>query len=207
MHNRIETENLIFNDTIEYPNLKIDSHVVFFRGPSGCGKSTLMRILNRTTSNYTGAVKFNGESTSEIDPLELRKKISYVGQSVYLFDETVKENFKKFYEYSEREIPCDEKIMEMLNLCCIDVDLNTVCTTLSGGEKQRVFISIYLSQTPDVLILDEPTSAMDDELSAKIMKNIIKYTKDKNITLLVISHNSSIVEEFAETIIELEGSS
>ncbi len=202
MHTVIETENLVFRNTIGYPDLIIGEHVVFIKGPSGCGKTTFFKILNHTVSDYTGSVRFRGLDISEIDPLELRKDLLYVGQSVFLFKGTILDNFREFYDYSERDAPSEDEIKKILKICCIDKDLNSQCDTMSGGERQRVFNAIYLSMKPKVLMLDEPTSALDYDLSIKFMESVIKYCKNLNISLLIISHDPELTREFSETVID-----
>ena len=81
------------------------------------------------------------------------------------------------------------------------LDKNTF--TLSGGERQRVYISIFLSLCPKVILLDEPTSALDEENSHKIMRNIISLCKEKNIDIVIVSHNKNIINEFCEHKIEI----
>ena len=69
---------------------------------------------------------------------------------------------------------------------------------MSGGERQRVYIGIFLSFNPKVLMLDEPTSALDDENSEIVIKNVLDYCKDQGITVIVVSHDKQLTDKFAE---------
>jgi putative ABC transport system ATP-binding protein len=76
---------------------------------------------------------------------------------------------------------------------------------MSGGERQRVYIAIFLSFLPKVIMLDEPTSALDKENSTKVIQNIIAFCKEKGIVVIIVSHDNQIVEHFAENIITIGG--
>ena len=91
-----------------------------------------------------------------------------------------------------------------LSACCIDFPPDTSCVNLSGGERQRVFVAIGLSFLPDVLLLDEPTAALDEWTATCLIENVSKVCKEKGITLLVITHDLHTVEKFADVKIELQ---
>lgn len=128
-----------------------------------------------------------------------------VKQVPYLFKGSIYENFIAFHQIHESSCPSQVEINNYLKLCCISTSLETQCDTMSGGERQRVFLSIALSMLPKVLLLDEPTSALNKELSNDVLNNIIEYSKRQNISLVIISHNMELQSTFAENIIELRG--
>jgi UDP-glucose/iron transport system ATP-binding protein len=201
----IETRDLSFSDLIHYQDIKIErSKVHFIVGKSGTGKSTLLRLFNVTLSPSKGNIFYDGKDIADIDTTKLRKEILLISQSLYLFDGTIKDNFKKYYEFREEDAPSEEEMEKFLHMCCIDFPLDKSCTLMSGGERQRVYIAIFLSFYPKILMLDEPTSALDTENSHNVIKNILEYCKMHNITVIIVSHDSSIVEEFAENIIKIE---
>ena len=116
---------------------------------------------------------------------------------------TIRENFHEFYKLRDLEELTDEEITKFLKITNFDVDLNLNVEKLSGGEKQRVFLAIALSLNPEVLLLDEPTSALDEKTSFSMMKNIVEYCKNNDITLIIVTHQKNLVEEFADKIIDL----
>ena len=198
-------ENVDFQDIIKYPHIEIEADTVtFICGESGCGKSTLLKLFNGAVSPSKGEIRYDGRSISEMNTVELRKENSLVSQSVFLFDKTIKENFEEYYSYRDMPVPEDETIKFYLSLCCIDFKLDTLCISMSGGERHRIYIAIFLSFLPKVLMLDEPTSALDNYNAAALMKNIISFCKEKKITLLVVSHDKAISTRFADRTIELE---
>ncbi|HBI71719.1 MAG TPA: ABC transporter [Porphyromonadaceae bacterium] len=198
----LETKNLSFHDTIHYQDIQIQKGKVnFIVGRSGTGKSTLLRLFNGTLTPSGGEIWYQGRKISEIDTIELRKDVSLISQSVYLFDTSIQENFRQFYEYRGIEVPAKDRMVEYLQMCQISFPLDKDCTTMSGGERQRVYIAIFLSFLPKVIMLDEPTSALDKENSKVVIQNIIDFCREKEITIIIVSHDNQIVNAFAENII------
>lgn len=201
----LSAKNLSFRNIIKYPDIDIKrGRTVFICGESGCGKSTLLRLLNGTLSADSGEIKYNGETIDSLDTVTLRKEVLLVSQTVFLFDETIKSNFIKFYQYRDLLPPPDEQIKKYLNLCCTQLQLDERCDTMSGGERQRVFIAICLSFLPKVLMLDEPTSALDEKTGRNLLHNIKQFCKENEITLIVVSHDKSLVDAFADEKIMLK---
>ncbi|MBE5965384.1 MAG: ABC transporter ATP-binding protein [Lachnospiraceae bacterium] len=199
-----ETRNLSFRDKIYYPDMKIQKDKVnFIVGRSGTGKSTLLRLLNGTLTPSGGEIWYQGREISEIDTIALRKEVSLISQSVYLFDTSIQENFRQFYEYRGMEVPSKERMMEYLKMCQISFPLDKDCTTMSGGERQRVYIAIFLSFLPKVIMLDEPTSALDKDNSKKVIQNVIDFCREKEIAVIVVSHDNQIITAFAENIVSI----
>lgn len=185
---------------IHYPDMITEENkITFLTGPSGCGKSTLFRILNGTLDPEEGSVLYLGQDVRELDPLTHRREVSLVSQSVFLFPGTIRENFRQFYQFRELPEPDTEKIHFFLSLCCLVADPDTDCTTFSGGEKQRVYLAVFLSLRPRVLLLDEPTSALDTTTSRLLLKNLAEYSKKEGISLLMISHDPGLADVYAES--------
>lgn len=198
----LETKNLSFNGIINYNNIQIiQNEANFIVGKSGTGKSTLLRFFNGTLSPSSGNIYYLKNDINEIDTINLRQEILLISQSVYLFDTSIKENFKQFYNYRDLTLPTDEEMRYFLDMCCVPFSLDSDCTIMSGGERQRIYIAIFLSLKPKILMLDEPTSALDKQNSQNVMKNILSYCKENNITVIVVSHDANITDKFAENII------
>ena len=198
----ISTSQLVSYDKISYPNIKIPKNLVsFISGPSGCGKSSFFKMLNATLSPTSGLIYYNNTNIDELNKIALRKDIVLVSQNPYLFNGTIQDNFIKFHQYHHSECQNDQQIKSFLDICCLDNDI--VTQSMSGGEKQRVYLSIALSLGCKVLLLDEPTSALNYDLAIKVLTNIINYTKSNDITLVIISHDLTIQKLFAENVISL----
>jgi len=199
-----QTRNLVFQDKIYYNDISIPANKVnFIVGRSGSGKSTLLRMLNGTLSQSSGEIFYKGTNLAQLDTIELRKKVSLISQSVYLFDLNIRDNFRMFYNYRNMPSPSDDVIRKYLELCNISFPLDKDCTTMSGGERQRVYIAIFLSFLPKVLMMDEPTSALDKESSQIVIGNVLNFCKEQGITVIIISHDGSLTKEFAENIIKI----
>lgn len=193
----ISIMNVSYKKIINYPNIDINNKTTFICGRSGSGKTTLLRLMNNTISPEKGVIYYKDKNIDEYDVIELRKKIILVTQDVFLFEGTIRENFKKFYEYRNEKIG-DEEIKKYLEICVIDFDLDSLCTNMSGGERQRIYIAICLSFKPEVILLDEPTSALDEKTANKLMENIIKI---EDLNIVVVSHDKENAKKYAEEII------
>lgn len=201
-----ETKDVTFEDVIAYSDMRIEKgRFTFIVGESGCGKSTLFKLFNKTANYSHGKILFEGRDMNVIDPMNLRQRVTLVRQSAYLFPGTMEENFRKFYEYRGTKQISVEEMQMFLSLCCAPFPLDKDCSLLSGGEKQRVYLAVALSFSSDVLMLDEPTSALDTKTAQQVMQQVTNYCKKNRITLLVVSHDSQITEQFAERVITLNG--
>ncbi len=199
-----ETQGLVFNQRIIYPDMTIMRGApTFFVGESGSGKTSLFRMFNRTLSPEAGSIRYSGTDIFSIDPIELRKKVLLVSQSVFLFDDTVLGNFKSFYEMTERPLVTDDQIHDYLKLCNIPIPLDSDCRVLSGGERQRVYLAAFLSFMPEVILLDEPTSALDADNTKIVMANMIQFCQKHAITPLIISHDEKTIEKYANAVLRL----
>lgn len=202
----LSAENVKYLDILSYPPINIAPNTAtFITGESGSGKSTLLRLFNATLSPSAGVIKYNGQSIEDMDTVDLRRQVLLVGQSVFLFDKTIAENFAEYYKYRGQAPPSEETMLKCLSTCRADFALSASCTTLSGGERQRVYTAIFLSFAPRVLMLDEPTSALDTENAAAVLGNIKKHCKETGTTLVVVSHDNALTQQFAEETIFLKG--
>lgn len=197
---------LCFNREIIYPEIKIQrNRFTFITGKSGCGKSTYLKMLNRMVLPNEGSIRYNGKEISEYPVLEYRRNVLLVPQEIFLLDATIRENFDFYYTSRGDKTISDEKIEEFLRICCLDFKAGDVCTRMSGGERQRVFLAIFLSMAVDVFLMDEPTAALDEKTSIELMQNFRRYCGENNITVVCISHSNKLVEVFADDIIKLGG--
>jgi putative ABC transport system ATP-binding protein len=194
-----------FKNIIHYPCIEIpESLATFICGESGCGKSTLLKLLNGTASADSGKILYSGKNIETYDPVALRREVLLCGQAAFLFDGSILENFAEYYKYRELPALSQDDIYMYLKICAAELPLDMGCTTMSGGERQRVFTAICLSLRPKALLLDEPTGALDDSTANTVMTNIKAFCRENDITPVVVSHNKALAEGFADTIVTLE---
>lgn len=158
-------------------------------GPSGSGKSTLLKIIATILSKTSGEILYNGKPIESYEPTEYRKEVSYCFQSPVLFEDTVKDNLA--FPYDIRQMAFDEgKAVEYLKTVGLSEDyLNKSITSLSGGEKQRIALIRNILFQPKILLLDEVTSALDEENRQIIWKWLHEMRQKTEMTILMISHN------------------
>lgn len=196
-----ESKSLEFQH-IHYPDFRIyETEMTFLTGPSGSGKTTLFKLLNGTLTPTSGTLLFRSSPLSEIPTSDLRKEILLVGQSAFLFDGTIFQNYAEYYRYLGCSTPSRDSILRYLEVCCAPFLPEQDCLNLSGGERHRVFASIYLSLHPRVLLLDEPTGALDHDNSLCFIKSLRSYCSENGITPILISHDSGLLETFGSQVL------
>lgn len=185
---------------------KLDFHkdqVTVIIGRSGSGKSTLLRMLNGLNSPDSGTIEYKGKSLDEYDPTDLRREVTMLLQEPISFPGSVRDNLVKGFEFQNREAPSDVKLKKMLEIVHLDKDLDESPSKFSNGEKQRLALGRVLLLQPQVLLLDEPSSALDQDTTEEVIESILDYADSLNITVIMISHSKFLIENFAERIIEI----
>ncbi len=201
---RIELNNLTYKGILAWPDLVFESGAIhFIVGESGCGKSTLLKLLNHTLSPDTGQILADGRPLTAWDPLDLRRRISLVAQEAWLFPGTVRDNFREVYGLRGLPLPSDAELEGFCRLCRIDFPLDHDTAGFSGGERHRLFMALFLSLRPPVLMLDEPTAALDEAGARQVLSNIIGYCRECGMTALIVSHDRDLVALFSENTVEL----
>jgi len=176
---------------LDIPRLTIRKGVsVGLVGPNGSGKSTLLRILAFLESAYRGMVYFNGARVARNDT-PFMKKVTFLPQEPYLLKRSVFENVAYGPKLQGRKQNLKERVYRALELVGLPPKnfIRRRWFELSGGEAQRLALASRLALEPEVLILDEPTSSVDQK-SAFMMKDAIKkIRKNHNTDLLIASHD------------------
>lgn len=200
-----QTEGLSFGGFLKYGDLSLPSgKITFITGESGSGKSTLLKILNGAVSPSQGRAYYRGEDIGSLDAIALRREVSLVSQEPFLFEGTVRENFYAYYAYREQSPPPDAEIKNLLSSFLLDFNPDAPTHTFSGGEKQRLYIAVFLSFRPKVLLLDEPTSALDTVTGKAVLSAIIGSCREDGMELVIVSHNAHMAGTFAQNTIHLQ---
>ena len=178
-------------------------------GPSGAGKTTIVDLILRLFSPQSGEILLDDKNISEINLKEWRRSIGYVPQDVFLLNDTIENNIK-FYDDSIAK----ETIIQASKMANIyetikklpdkfDTIVGERGMKLSGGQRQRVVLARALVRKPQILILDEATSAIDIE-SEKLIQEAIYKLRGK-ITILIIAHRLSTITNSDKIVIVDEG--
>src|SRR6266849_5587292 len=142
---------------------------VAIQGPSGSGKSTLARALATLVEADAGAVLLDGQDARQIEPTQFRTRVAFLAQQPAMFDGTVRENLGVGPALHGKSLG-DAQARELILAVGLDESiLPREARTLSGGEKQRVALARALANESEVLLLDEPTAALDPDSGARIV--------------------------------------
>lgn len=172
-------------------------------GPSGSGKSTFLKLCCHLVNPTEGTIVFHGSDIMQANPLELRKKISYCFQTPVLFGETVEENL--FFPYSIRNRKPDrERINGLFSQFRMDQGLiKSEIKNLSGGEKQRIALIRTMLFKPEILLLDEVTSALDVD-NTGIVEDAVLQMNQEGVTVLWVTHNPEQSKKYAGKLLTIE---
>lgn len=169
-------------------------------GPSGCGKSTLLKIVSSLLSPTRGNITFNGKNIDDVAPEEYRKQVSYCFQTPALFGDTVYDNLALPYQI--RKLKPDEKKMcqDLAQLALPDSMLKKGINELSGGEKQRISLIRNLQFMPKVLLLDEVTSALDEDNKRNVNELIHHLVAEQGLGVLWVTHDKDEIAHADEVL-------
>ena len=190
-------------------NLEVNAgEVVSFIGSSGSGKTTLLRCVNLLEPVDVGAIFLDGDEISQIgrDPDPIRRRIGIVFQSFNLFPHmSVRRNItlaltEVLSKSTQEANATAHLLLERFNL---DEKIDAYPDQLSGGQQQRVAIVRALAMNPEVLLLDEITSALDPELVGEVL-DVVRELKGSGITMLIATHEMNFAREISDRVCFLD---
>ncbi len=212
--NSIILENVKFayheNEVLHGINMEFKSGSVnAIVGPSGSGKSTIAKLIASFWDVNSGSIKIGGVDIKDLSLEDYNKKIAYVSQDNYLFNESVYENIRQ-----GNPSATDEEIIEITKksgcydfIMQLEEGFNTVVggsgSHLSGGERQRISIARAMLKNAPIVILDEATAYTDPENEAILQNSIAKLIKGK--TLIVIAHRLSTIKDSDQIVVVSDG--
>lgn len=159
-------------------------------GPNGAGKSTLLLALAHLIKPARGLITFKGSPISELNELEYRRKLSFVFQDPLLMDMSVEDNIAlglKFRGVNKRD--AHEQVLEWSKAMGVDHLLGRRAGQLSGGEAQRVSLARAFVLDPELLLMDEPFSAVDPQTRTQLLKDLSKVLSRDHRTTIFVTHN------------------
>jgi phosphate transport system ATP-binding protein len=199
----VEDLNFFYGDNQALKNISLnieENKVTALIGPSGCGKTTFLRILNRMNdlideTRLEGSVKIDGIDIydKKVDVVALRKRVGMIFQKSNPFPKSIFENVA--YGPKINGVRNRRKLEDIVEESCkraaiweeIKDRLNDMATGLSGGQQQRVCIARALAVDPEIILMDEPASALDPISTSKIEELIFELKK--NLTIVIVTHN------------------
>lgn len=176
---------------------------VLLTGPSGSGKSTFLKILASLITPTSGQLFFRNSDITTLRAEAYRQQVSYCFQTPQLFGQTVYDNLALPWQI-RRQKPQRDKLVAALESVNLSGDvLNKPVEQLSGGEKQRVGLLRNLQFMPEVLLLDEVTSALDEENRLSVLSLINRIAVEEKVAVVRISHDVNDIQQ-AEQVLRLE---
>ena len=198
-----EQVSLRYGTTPALKNISLtigERHVTAFIGPSGCGKSTFLRCFNRMNDlidsvRITGSIKIGGQDiySPDVDVIELRKRIGMVFQRSNPFPKSIYDNITYGLKLhgmkakSDLDAAVEQSLRGAALWDEVKDRLSTSAMGLSGGQQQRLCIARAIAIKPEILLMDEPASALDPIATAKIEELILELKRD--FTIVIVTHN------------------
>ncbi|NOU96306.1 betaine/proline/choline family ABC transporter ATP-binding protein [Paenibacillus sp. LMG 31456] len=174
-------------------------------GPSGCGKTTLMKLINRLNNPSEGRVLIRGRDISQTNPVELRRSIGYVIQNIGLFPHmTIADNVAvvpNLLHWDKDRI--HKRVDQLLRLVNLDPETyrSRYPAELSGGQQQRIGIIRALAAEPELILLDEPFSALDPISREQLQDELVRLQHELNQTIVFVTHDMDEALKIADTIV------
>lgn len=173
------------------------------RGPSGSGKTTLIRCLAGLDRPEAGHLRIGEDvwfdSSTGVFVRPQKRRVGYVAQDYALFPNmTVLGNIL----YAD---PDRDKAQRLLELTHLDAQAHQFPRELSGGQRQRTALARALARGPELLLLDEPLSALDEELREELGNEILRIQRETGITAVMVSHSRAEVSRLCSEVLELRG--
>lgn len=179
-------------------------NLVAIIGESGCGKTTLLKMINRLVKPTSGTIYIDDKNIGSMDEVALRRRIGYVIQQTGLFPHmTVRENIELIPKLEKMSFDAIEentrKLMQMVGLDCEEF-LNRYPTELSGGQQQRVGVARAFATDPDIILMDEPFSALDPMTRSDLQDELVQLQAELKKTIVFVTHDMDEAIKIADMI-------
>lgn len=186
-------------------SMKIEKNkITVFLGPSGCGKTTTLKMINKLILPTSGKIYIDGEDIENKNPITLRRNIGYVIQQTGLFPHlTIKENIEIIPKLAKLDIgKIEEKTRELMQMIGLDYEAfkDKYPAQLSGGQQQRIGVARAFATDPEIILMDEPFSAIDPINRTQLQNELIKLQKTYNKTVVFVTHDIKEAVKIADKI-------
>ena len=185
----------------------LHQEIVGLVGESSCGKSTLARLLLRIYEPTNGKILFSGEDLHKYKPREYYGRVQMIFQDPFSsLNPKLKIGFllREMWNLHQSEPSTTAKLNQLLDEVGLPTNaLEKYAHEFSGGQRQRIAIARALAADPEMLVADEPVSALDVSIQAQILNLLQQLRKERNLTLLFISHDLAVVDQLCDRILVL----
>ncbi|MBQ7978824.1 MAG: ABC transporter ATP-binding protein [Candidatus Methanomethylophilaceae archaeon] len=184
-----------------------DGEIIGILGPNGCGKTTLLKNLNKNLSPKGGVVMLDGQDIQELTKKEIAGKIAAVPQTneihfAFTVRDIVAMGRMPFQSMMGGESSEDSRIIDdAIEKTGLSGYRNRLINTMSGGERQRVIIARAIAQTPQILLMDEPTLHLDISMQFDALKLVSSISKENGMTVVIVSHDLPLVSRYCDRIV------
>lgn len=196
--------NIEYKGIVHIKHLCIDRPVTCIMGTSGSGKTTLLRLLNRLNNADKGDITFHNKSIYDMDPIMLRRDIVMLNQNSVIYPGNIRDNLSIGRVYSEKDQLHDDDLNQILRLVKLDIALDAGCSTLSGGEKQRLCLARILLMDAQVYLMDEPSAALDKDTEMLLIKDVVAMIEIKQKQLIMVTHSQEIADAYPQAIMMMQ---
>jgi putative ABC transport system ATP-binding protein len=199
-------ENVKYKDVLDIKDLHIEKNkITCIVGESGSGKTTLLKLFNKLISPDKGEIKYMDKNLRDFDSVKLRREVVMLPQSPAIYEGSVKDNLLIGLKFSEKdEVTQEDSLMKILKEVSLNKNLQDNAEKMSGGEQQRLALGRIILLDPNVYLLDEPSSALDEETEYLVIEKMVDHVRKNNKTLIMVTHTKRIAEEFADNIVEVK---
>lgn len=189
---------------VENINLEIaDNSITCLIGESGGGKTTILKMINRLIETSSGKITINNQDIAKQDPIKLRRRIGYVIQQTGLFPHmTIRDNIAIILKMTEEKEKVDERVNELMHMVGLDPNeyLDRYPSELSGGQQQRVGIARAFATDPEIILMDEPFSALDPVTRSSLQDELLKIQNKTKKTIIFVTHDMDEAIKIADKI-------
>lgn len=203
-YSMFKLKDVVYKDILDIKELSIEERcITCITGESGSGKTTLLKLLDNMISCDSGTISYRGRDIDSLNPVELRRKVVMLTQVPVIFDGTVRDNLLAGLKFSEKPAARDSELLDAMGLVHLAKQLDDSAEKLSGGEKQRLAIGRVVLMKPEVFLLDEPSSALDDNTERLVMDSLVRHVKERGASMIVVTHSRDMAQLFGERCIRM----
>lgn len=196
--------NVKYLDVLDLPSLRIEEgRITAMVGASGSGKTTVLRMLNKMISPTSGRIMYQGRDLAQEESVAHRRDVVMLSQAPALFGLTVWDNLVAGLRFQEREEPAEQTLTQILEQVRLAKSLQEPAEKLSGGERQRLALARVLLMKPRVYLLDEPSSALDEDTAQLIFEMLTSHARPEGRTIVMVTHSKAAAQDHADMIIEM----